>query len=127
MRVRVITRGMRGLWYVRRLFNPLRYPFVSLQLLSHKVMRWLIAPFLCVLFASNLWLLDGPLIYTVALVLQVTFYVTALLGILAERFNMTTKVLSIPLYFVTVNAAAVVAMYRIWTGHKAVTWETIRR
>lgn len=127
MRVRVITRGMRGLWYMRKLFNPFRFGFVSLQLLSHKVLRWLIAPFLAILFLSNLWLLGSSWLYATAFALQLAFYGVALLGLVAERVNVTAKLLTIPLYFITVNAAAVVAMYRIWTGHKAVTWETIRR
>lgn len=127
MRVRVVTRGMRGLWYMRRLFNPLRFGFVALQLISHKVLRWLIAPFLALLLLSNLWLLGSSWFYAMTLGLQLAFYGIALLGLLAERSNITFRLLTIPLYFVTVNAAAVVAMYRILKGHKAVTWETIRR
>lgn len=127
MRVRVVTRGMRGLWYMRKLFNPLRFGFVALQLFSHKVLRWMIAPLLAVLFLSNLWLLGSSWFYAMTLGLQLVFYGIALLGLLAERSHVTFRPLTIPLYFVTVNAAAVVAMYRILKGHKAVTWETIRR
>ncbi|MGB7540912.1 MAG: glycosyltransferase family 2 protein [Burkholderiales bacterium] len=127
MRVRVVTRGMRGLWYMRKLFNPLRFGFVSLQLLSHKVLRWLVPVFLFLLFASNLWLLDSSWFYDAVLALQLAFYGIAALGFLAERMNIALKLLTIPLYFVTVNAAAVVAMYRIFKGYKAVTWETVRR
>jgi hypothetical protein len=127
MRVRVVTRGMRGLWYMRKLFNPFQFGFVSLQLFSHKVLRWLIAVFMLVLLLSNLWLLGSSWFFDATFGLQLVFYSVALLGFLAERFNVTFKLLTIPLYFVTVNAASVVAMYRIWTGHKAVTWDTIRR
>ncbi len=127
MRVRVVTRGMRGLLYMRKLFNPLRHGFVSFQLLSHKVLRWFVAVFLLILFLSNLWLLGTSHFYSVMFSLQCTFYATAILGIAAERMHVASKLLTIPLYFVTVNAAAVVAMYRICRGYKAVTWETIRR
>jgi len=127
MRVRVVTRGMRGLWYMRKLFNPLRYGFVSLQLLSHKVLRWLVPVFLFVLLVSNFWLLDSSWFYTAAFALQLAFYGIALVGFLAERMNIAFKLLTLPLYFLTVNAAAVVAMYRILKGYKAVTWETVRR
>jgi len=127
MRVRVVTRGMRGLWFMRPLFNPFRFGFVSYQLLSHKVLRWLIPVFLLLLLVSNAWLLGSSWFYDVTFGLQVVFYAVALLGLLAERWNIVFKPLMVPLYFVTVNAAAVVAMYRIWKGYKAVTWETIRR
>jgi len=112
---------------MRPLFNPFRFGFVSYQLLSHKVLRWLIPVFLLLLLVSNAWLLGSSWFYDVTFGLQVVFYAVALLGLLAERWNIVFKPLMVPLYFVTVNAAAVVAMYRIWKGYKAVTWETIRR
>lgn len=126
MRVRVITRGMRGLLYMKMLFNPFRYPFVSFQLLSHKVLRWFIPVFLAVALVSNLFLAGVPF-YNATLALQLSFYALALIGFVAEKRNILAKPLTIPLYFVTVNLAAVVAMYRIWKGHKAVTWETVRK
>jgi cellulose synthase/poly-beta-1,6-N-acetylglucosamine synthase-like glycosyltransferase len=127
MRVRVITRGIRGLLYMRKLFNPFRFGFVSFQLFSHKVLRWLIPVFLLILFVSNLWLLGSSWIYDAVFAVQLAFYGAALLGFLAERASIGFKLVTIPLYFVTVNLAAVVAMYRVWKGHKAVTWETVRR
>lgn len=126
MRVRVITRGMRGLLYMKKLFNPLRYGFVAFQLFSHKVMRWFVPVFLAVALVSNLFL-AGDWFYNTTLALQVAFYALALIGFVAEKRNILAKPLTIPLYFVTVNLAAVIAMYRIWKGHKAVTWETVRK
>jgi len=127
MRVRVVTRGMRGLWYMKKLFNPLRFGFVSFQLFSHKVLRWLVPVLLIVLFLSNCWLLGSSRFYDAFLVLQLVFYGAAFLGFVAERMNVGFRLLTIPLYFVTVNMAAVVAAYRLWKGYTAVTWETVRR
>lgn len=126
MRVRVVTRGMRGILYMKKLFNPLRYTFVSFQLFSHKVLRWFIPLFLLFALVSNVFLIGRPF-YDATLALQLTFYALALLGLLAEKRNVLAMPLAIPLYFVTVNLAAVVAMYRIWKGHRAVTWETVRK
>jgi len=126
MRVRVITRGMRGLLYMKELFNPFRYGFVAFQLFSHKVLRWFIPVFLALALGANLFLVGVPF-YNATLALQLVFYALALTGFVAERRNIQAKALTIPLYFVTVNLASVVAMYRIWKGHKAVTWETVRK
>lgn len=126
MRVRVITRGMRGLLFMKTLFNPFRYSFVAFQLFSHKVLRWLIPIFLLIALVSNLFLV-GVAFYNVTLMFQLIFYALALIGFVTEKHNILVKPLTIPLYFVTVNLAAVVAMYRIWRGHKAVTWETMRK
>ena len=46
MRVRVITRGMRGLLSVPELLKPWKYPWIALQLFSHKVLRWMVPLFL---------------------------------------------------------------------------------
>ncbi len=127
MRVRVVTRGMRGMLYMRKLFNPFRYGFVSFQLFSHKVLRWWVPIFLVILLAANFLLLGRSLFYKVTFVLQSSFYLAALFGFFLERANRAFKPFTVPLYFVTVNAAAVVAMVRVWKGYKAVTWETIRR
>src|SRR5579862_6331213 len=42
MRVRVITRAIRGILSVRDLLNPLAFGWISFQLLSHKILRWLV-------------------------------------------------------------------------------------
>ncbi len=126
MRVRVIARGMRGLLYMKTLFNPFRHGFVAFQLLSHKVLRWFIPVFMMIALVSNLFLLGIPF-YNLTLALQLAFYALALIGYVAEPRNLLAKPLTIPLYFVTVNLASVVAMYRIWRGYKAVTWETVRK
>jgi len=126
MRIRVITRGMRGMLFMRKLFNPLRYGFVSFQLISHKLLRWLMPVFMVSALVSNAFLL-GSLFYNIIFVLQLAFYALAALGWLAERFNVRARVFSIPLYFSTVNIASLISMYRIWKGYKAVTWETLRK
>lgn len=127
MRVRVVTRGMRGLLFMRKLLNPFRFGFIAFQLFSHKVLRWMV-PVLAILFLlANVALFGKHWFYDLTLALQIAFYSAALMGLWAEGRGIALKVFTVPLYIVTVNAAALVAMYRVYKGHKAVTWETIRR
>ncbi len=126
MRVRVAVRGMRGLLFMRKLFNPLRYGFVSYQLFSHKVMRWLVPLFMIVGLAANALLLERPL-YRGAFALQAALYLAAGAGLFAARWKVRLLPLSLPLYFVTVNIAALAAMLRVLRGYRAVTWETVRK
>jgi cellulose synthase/poly-beta-1,6-N-acetylglucosamine synthase-like glycosyltransferase len=126
MRVRVINRAMRGIWYVRGLLNPFRYPFVSLQLISHKVLRWLIPFFLFGLFVANSYLLGHPF-YDFVFVAQIAFYGFALIGLLADIMQLRMRIFAIPLYFCVVNAASFLAFFKTLRGQKAVTWETIRK
>ena len=126
MRVRVATRGMRGLLYMKALFNPFRYGFVSYQLLGHKVMRWFVPVFMLIALFSNLFLLDRWL-YRVTLALQLGLYLAAAAGVVAEKWKIRFFAISVPLFFVTVNLASLAAMLRVLRGYKAVTWETVRK
>lgn len=126
MRVRVITRGMNGLAYVKDLLNPFRNPFVSFQLNSHKVLRWLIPFFLVLIFSANCMLLDQKL-YQLLFVAQAVFYGAAFGGWYLEKLGKKHKILSLPLYFCVVNLASLRAFLNFILGRKMVTWETIRK
>lgn len=124
MRVRVVTRGMRGILSVPGLLNPSKHGWVSFQLLSHKVLRWLVPFFLLLLLASNAALWDQPG-YRILFGLQVVFYALALLTLLIP-LHRVWKPLGIPLYFCTVNAAALCSFQEVVRGRKYVVWETVR-
>lgn len=125
MRVRVITRGMRGLLSVPELLKPWRYPWVSLQLFSHKVVRWIAPVFWLSLLASNALLWNQPY-YRVLLPLQIAFYLLALLQLFAP-LHRRWKMLGVPLYFCTLNAAALFSTLELLRGKKYVVWQPVRR
>ena len=124
MRVRVVHARMRGLLSVSDLLQPWKFAWTAFQLWSHKIMRWMVPLFLIVLLAANLLLLDLPL-YRVILALQLFFYAAALLNMLLP-LHRQWKPLGIPLFFCTLNAAALVSMVEICRGRKYVTWQTVR-
>lgn len=126
MRIRVITRAMRGILFARGLLNPFRFPFVSFQLISHKVLRWLIPFFLIGLLAANAFLLDRQF-YVIIFALQVAFYLLALAGLAADRMGKKFKPAAVPLYFCIVNTASLIAFFKTLAGQKMVTWETVRK
>jgi len=125
MRVRVITRGMRGLLSVPDLLKPWRYGWVSLQLYSHKVLRWLAPVFWLAFLASNAFLWNQPY-YRVVLLLQIGFYLLALLQLVAP-LHRRWKLLGVPLYFCTLNAAALFSTLELLRGKKYVAWQPVRR
>ena len=126
MRVRVITRAMNGLAYVKSLLNPLKYPFVSFQLISHKVLRWLIPFFLAMIFVSNSLMLDRAF-YRIVFVAQVGFYLSALIAWFLDKYGKKVQFLFLPLYFCVVNLASVQAIFNLIKGRKMAIWETVRK
>ena len=124
MRVRVVTRAMRGLLSVSDLLKPWKFFWPAFQLWSHKIMRWMVPLFLIALLAANLFLLDS-LAFRLLFAAQLFFYGIAILNMLLP-LHRKWKPLGIPLFFCTLNAAALVSMTEICRGRKYVTWQTVR-
>lgn len=124
MRVRVVTRAMRGLLSVSDILKPWKFAWPAFQLWSHKVLRWMVPLFLITIFVSNLFLLNSQL-FRVLMVAQLAFYASALLNI-ALPLHRAWKPLGIPLFFCTLNAAAMFSMIELSRGKKYVTWQTVR-
>ncbi len=124
MRVRVVTRGMRGLLSVPELFKPWKYPWVCFQLLSHKVARWLVPLFLLAILAASFVLASVPF-YRDLLLLQLAFYSMALLSDIFS-IHRIWKPLGIPYYFCTLNAAALISMFELMRGRTYAVWQPVR-
>ena len=124
MRVRVATRGMRGVLSIPELLQPWQSPWTCFQLVSHKVLRWLVpVMLLLILLGSAVNLRVG--IFAFAFGLQAVFYAIVLLS-LAWPLHRRCKVLGLPLFFCTLNAAALVSILHVLRRRKFTTWNTVR-
>ena len=124
-RTRVIARGLRGYWYARRVFHPLRHPWFFLDLLSHRLLRWAVPVLLAIAFLANLALLGEPF-YVFTFLAQAAFYGTAAVGYVLERRQVRAPGLFIPLYFCVVNLAPLLAVRALYRGRTTAVWETGR-
>ena len=124
MRVRVVTRGIRGILSVSDILKPWKFGWVSFQLFSHKILRWLVPFFLVILYASTLALAHHSF-FRYFFVLQTLFYAWALLS-MAVPLHRRWKILGIPLYFCLLNAAAFCSVIEVIRGKKYVVWQTVR-
>jgi cellulose synthase/poly-beta-1,6-N-acetylglucosamine synthase-like glycosyltransferase len=127
MRVRVITQTYTDLWRHRHMLNPLRSGFYAVQLLSHKVMRYLVPFFLLTALLASLLLAFSSIFYAAIFIAQVSFYILALLGWLTERAGHKYRLLALPHYFVLANLACVLAAYKFLRGERFARWEPIRQ
>ena len=126
MRVRVIAQTYTDLWRHRAMLNPLRAGFYSVELLSHKVMRYLVPVFLSLMFLSSSLLAMRSLFFASLLAGQLLFYIAAIAGWLLERAGQRVRLLALPGYFVLANLAPVVAFYKFARGERYARWEPIR-
>lgn len=124
MRVRVATRGMKGLLSVPELLMPWKHPWISFQLWSHKILRWCIPVFLLLLIAGSALLSQQPAFF-ILFVAQVAFYISALAS-LAIPWMRSSRLLSLPLYFCTINTAFLVGMLNTIRGRNFNVWQPTR-
>lgn len=126
MRVRVIGQTFNDLWRSRSILNPLNGGFFSVELVSHKVLRYAVPIFLILILISSATLAFSSNLFILIFAAQVAFYLAAFVGWLFERGGKNLGVFAIPLYFVLANAASLVAFYKFLRGAKYAVWEPIR-
>ena len=126
-KVRMMTRGLRGVLLRRRLLNPFRYGFYSVILFTHKFLRRLVSVvFLSLQFSSLALASIHPFYRTVAW-LQVVFYILAAAGfLLKDREVGRARVLYIPFFYCLANSAALLAIVNILRGHQIERWQPQR-
>ena len=126
-KVRLMTRGLRGLILRKALFNPLRYGFYSVVLFSHKLFRRSVPLLLVLLFATSVLLSATDFFYLAAGVCQTLFYVMAGAGYWLRRTWVgQLKFLYVPFFYCMANAAALVALLKLLSGQRVELWQPQR-
>jgi cellulose synthase/poly-beta-1,6-N-acetylglucosamine synthase-like glycosyltransferase len=127
-RVRLMTRGLRGVFLRRRLLDPRKYGFYSVVLASHKLARRLVPVSLAILGVASLaaWS-QGPL-YQAAVLAQAFFYGMASVGYLLRRSPIgRLRLLYIPFYYCMANVACSVAWVHALRGRRIEVWQPQRQ
>jgi glycosyltransferase involved in cell wall biosynthesis len=123
MRVRVALRALWALHDMRALLNPFRQGLFSLQLVSHKLLRYLAFIPLLLVFIANILLLRADPVYPVLFGGQLLFYFLAWFGYYSEGKGSSPRYLALPYYFTLLNLASMHAVWRYLKGEKQVIWK----
>ena len=126
VRVRITTQTFADLWRNRAMLNPFKHGFYAIQLLSHKVMRYMIPVFLLLTLVASGILAIGSWFYALIFVCQLAFYVVATGSWLAEKAGVKSYWLAFPQYFVITNLASLLALFKLLRGERYIRWEPIR-
>jgi cellulose synthase/poly-beta-1,6-N-acetylglucosamine synthase-like glycosyltransferase len=125
-RVRMIEQTMSALYRYRAVLDPVRYGLYAVQMISHKVLRYVVPVCLVAMFLASAVAASGSVLYAAAFVGQAVFYLAAAVGWLVERAGARLGPLALPYYFVLANAASLAAFVKFVRGQKHVVWEPIR-
>jgi glycosyltransferase involved in cell wall biosynthesis len=123
---RTVLRGITCLWRYRAMLNPLRYPFASFLIFSHKVARWSVSLLLVVLLLSNLQLATYKSPFQYFLGLQLLVYGSALSTIAIPHLR-CISLFRFAAYFLLTNAAVVHAILSFVAGKRLSSWAPSHR
>ena len=133
-KIRIAAGGVQTIFRLKGLLNPFKNGLLTWQYLSHKVLRWTLAPIsLFLIFPVNLLLVlplsDQPRaqFYSFFLWFQLSMYLLAIVGWYLENRKLHFKWLFIPYYFVVINYTSIRGMLRYFKGKQSVTWEKSKR
>jgi len=124
-KIRIMTRCLHSLGRAAYVMNPFKTGWFSVQVISHRFLRWLLPVGFLTLLCANMVLARRPF-YFVTLVMQCAFYCAALVGWALEGRKKGPRILRLPYYFTAANAASLVAVVNWVTGKSVVTWKTDR-
>jgi len=105
------------------LLHPARW-WVLFEFLSHKVLRTLAPLFMLALLPASLWL-EEPW-NLIVFGAQAAFYAAALAGYGLQRFGVSVKLLSAPMYFCLGNLAMLAGVIRYCRGPRGAVWGRVR-
>lgn len=132
-KIRISAGGIQSVIRLRALLNIFRYGRLSFQYISHRVLRWTLAP-LCMLLLLPLggWLaahegIADVGLYTGLFWMQILFYLAALAGWYFEHRETRIRLLFVPFYFCMMNLSVFLGFFRYIRGGQTVNWEKARR
>lgn len=133
-KIRIAAGGIQSIVRLKELLNFFKFGTLSFQYISHRVLRWTLAPIgllLILIFnailSSQIGFFEFSNIYTWTFWGQIAFYVAALLGWYLENREIKIKILFIPYYFFIMNYAVYAGFIRYLKGKQSVKWERAKR
>jgi len=130
-KIRIAAGGVQSTIRLKKLLLPFKNPILTFQYISHRILRWVVTPYLMILaFFINVILIFQfgiSSIYGVMMLLQGSIYFAAILGWVLEKREMKVKVFFIPYYFCLMNYAVIVGMIRYIFKEQSVLWEKAKR
>ncbi len=130
-KVRICAGAFQAMVILKDLFNVFKYPVLSFQFISHRILRWTLCPLcLLILFIANALIIalpGAPLFYRIFFGLQVLFYLLAATGWYYAHRDIRVKALYLPYYFLFMNASVFMGFNRFMKKGQSVLWEKAAR
>ena len=133
-KIRISAGGIQSVIRLKELLNPFKFGLLSFQYISHRVLRWTLAPLglLIMLVCSGIVAAEAGFfnfrnIYIWLFWGQILFYMVALFGWFLEERKIKLKIFFVPYYFFIMNLAVYLGFARYIRKQQSVNWERAKR
>lgn len=130
-KIRIAYGGFQTLFRQTNLLNIFKHPLLTIQYVSHKVLRWLVIPFaLLLILPVNLFLLfKAPefSIYFYLFYLQVIFYIVVIAGAILQGKSLKFKLFFAPYYLFIMNYSIFLGFIRFIKKDQSINWVKAKR
>lgn len=129
-KIRICAGGFQAMSRLPQAFNIIKMPRLAFQFISHRVLRWTLAPIcLAAVAIINLILviINPTALYVLLFSIQIIFYMIACLGYFLSQKDIRMRIFSIPYYFTFMNLSVFLGFIRYRKGQQTVLWEKAQR
>lgn len=130
-KIRIAAGGVQSTVRLKALLLPFKQPVLSFEFISHRILRWVVTPYLMIFaFFINVYLINEQGLYSIyglLMLAQIGFYGASFLGWALDKQKLKVKIFFIPYYFCLMNYAVIAGMNRYLFTEQSVLWEKAKR
>jgi len=129
-KVRIAAGGFQAMAMLPEALAFWKHPRLSFLYISHRVLRWTLSPLCLILAFISSYILSRFItnpVYKVIFLLQVAFYIGALIAYLSPTVTKYLKILKLPYYFIFMNISVIQGFFRFLRKKQPSTWEKVKR
>lgn len=124
---RIVNRSFRGLMRVKEVLNPFKSGFYSFEIISHKLLRWLMPIFIVgIALGSTFLAQQGFAHFQLLVIFEAVFFWLAVVGYYKAEQKNISPAFFYPYYFLMVNYHSLLGIIQALQGNIQVTWSSHR-
>ncbi|MBI4686405.1 MAG: glycosyltransferase [Nitrospirae bacterium] len=125
-RIRMTLRNITCTLSRYELLNFVKFPLLSVAILSHKICRWLTPYFMIAFLILNIFLFKQAYFYKITLYCQLLFYFLGIIGFIAEKNKLRLPVASQIFSFLLANTGFLIGVLKAVAGRNVYSYKNIK-
>lgn len=129
-KIRIAAGTCQSFSYLKEALNFFKFPLLTFQYFSHRILRWIFCPFLIpLLLISNFFIIwdHGNNCYEYFLYMQLLFYLLAMVGWLLMYQGRKAVIFNYPFYFVFMNVCIIKGLFVFFNRKHTALWKKSMR